>query len=251
MLIDLINRNDYLNININLIRVLGLKSAVYISVLLSICERAYRKNKLINECYFKVDRAEITRNTTVSKKEQLIIDKTLQEFEILCRDKSDDSIIALNIEKLISIIAEVDDNTLKVISSNISTELDYTDVGDTKKDLIIKALKKSIAASNEELHSALESWIDSIYAKPNGFLSKEAVKVFEDTLNGFARGDLDVALEIIKTAISFGYKDCTWAINTYEKTQRMRRQNDLPSNAIRVTAQKTADINQIKKDFAF
>ena len=81
-------------------------------------------------------------------------------------------------------------------------------------------LKEQITITHQELREAYEGWVDGVLANPKGFLSKRAVKIFMDTVDSFANGYLDIALELINIATINGYRDATWAINKYNEELR-------------------------------
>ena len=56
---------------------------------------------------------------------------------------------------------------------------------ESQRQQYINMLKNSIECSNYELLTALRDWVDGVYARPNGFLSKSAIKIFQDTLNSY------------------------------------------------------------------
>ena len=110
--------------------------------------------------------------------------------------------------------------------------------GEDQNDNVINELKDSISCSNYELLTALRNWVDSIYARPNGFLSKTAITIFQNTLNEYTKGDLDLALRIVQIASVQGYKNCEWAIALYEKDQKQK--SKVQKERIRITEQVVA-----------
>ena len=102
---------------------------------------------------------------------------------------------------------------------------------------MINELKNSIVCSNYELLTALRDWVDGVYARPGGFLSKSSIKLFQDTLNNYTQGDLDLALAVVRVATIQGYRDCTWAINLYESNKAKANSN---INKVRTTEQNVA-----------
>ena len=63
MLIELLSSSNYVNFNIKVAQILGLKSAIYLSQLMDINEKAIRKNK-IEDNFFTIDRKYIESRTT-------------------------------------------------------------------------------------------------------------------------------------------------------------------------------------------
>ena len=93
--------------------------------------------------------------------------------------------------------------------------------------MVIEALKQGLNISNSELLEAYKGWIDGVYSNPKGFLSKRSIEIFQNQLNDYTKGDLDVALAILDIATVNGYRDVTWAITKYEerKPKRGRKPN--------------------------
>ena len=101
MLIDLLSTSNYVSYNVNIANLLGLKMAVYLSELMNINNKAIHKRKTNSKYGFILDRDYITIRTTLTKEEQLDLDKTLVEFGVL---ELEDSYLNLDINKLASIL---------------------------------------------------------------------------------------------------------------------------------------------------
>lgn len=222
MLSDLIDLNNYASYNITLAQLVGLEAAVYCNQLLSIQNKAKRKEKL-EEGFFKVDRNFIVKQTSISKDNQLKLDEQLVSIGIL--EKRDTNLLNINLENLSTIIAG-ESLDLKKEVATICKEKKKT-----KKECIIEQLKRDITCDNSELREALEGWIDSIYTGPKAYLSKAAVTSFQDDLYNYSKGDLDVALAIVKIASISAWRNCQWAINAYEQNNK---------KSVRTTQQKVA-----------
>ena len=93
MLIDLLSMDNYIQFNIKIAQLLGLHTAVYLSELLNINEKAVRKDK-IHDDIFVVDRAYIEKRTTLAKKEQIELDSMLLKLGVLKKvENSEDSLM--------------------------------------------------------------------------------------------------------------------------------------------------------------
>ena len=240
MLLDILNTNNYISFNISLAQIFGLKPAIYCSELLNIYQKAEKKNKLFDKCYFKIDRKYIHARTTLTIDEQLTIDSKWSKIGLLKINAKDPNIVSLDISMLLSIGSNEDEKLIKEITKKVKIKT-QSEIKETKRMSICRALKEGIVCSNLELSNALKDWIDSIYSNPKGYLSKTVVKTFQDTLNSYAKGDLDLALQIVKIATIQGYKDCTWAINIYERDAKIKKQNELLNSKLpRVTHQRIA-----------
>ncbi len=94
----------------------------------------------------------------------------------------------------LSILNDEDVNLIKDVRKQMKV-MHPKGIKQTQRQLQINALKNCIECSNYELLTALREWVDGVYTRPNGFLSKLAIKTFQNTLNNYTKGDLDLALK--------------------------------------------------------
>lgn len=210
MLIELLSSSNYVNFNVKVAQILGLKAAVYLSQIMDINEKAIRKNKIDND-YFTIDRKYVESRTTLTKDEQVSIEKDLLNIGILEKDPEKKNAICLNITTLTSIMMTPDEDLLKDISG-----LSKSKKKRTKSEVIEENLKDNILTTNIELRDAYYEWIESVLTK-KGMMTKAAVIHAQPTLDKFCDRNLDVALKVLEIASIHGYEDITWAINTYNK----------------------------------
>ena len=212
MLIDLLSTANYNMYNITIANKLGLHSSIYLSELMNINDKAIRKNKL-EDNYFTIDRAYIKSRTTLDEKEQKELDKVLFDLGILEKSKSNDCKVKLNVTELASLLMSDDEKLLEDVSNIIKKKPSKK----TKDEAMLENLKSNIVTSNDELREAYYNWIEGVYAK-EGWMTKQAVISGQRALDAYnTTRDLDVALKIIEIAALNGYRDITWAINTYNK----------------------------------
>ena len=55
MLLDVFDNDNSISVNYRTIQIFGLPTAVYLTELINIYKKATRKNKLVEDGYFKVD----------------------------------------------------------------------------------------------------------------------------------------------------------------------------------------------------
>lgn len=244
MLLDILNMNDYISFNVQLARIFGLTGAVYLSELLSIYRKAIKKNKLIDDNYFKLDRVYMRNRTTISLEDQLKVDDVCVKNSLMYKHNDNPDILKLDVTMLLQILSTEDEKTLESLTKCFQPKKTSKE---TKKVMITKALQDSIKCSNYELLTALRNWVDSICSKPNGFMSKAVIETFQKQLNDYTKGDLDLALRLVEIAIIQGYKDCQWAINVYERDLKFKKSNQtfINERLPRVTEQKVATIDTI------
>lgn len=252
MFIDLLTSSNYITVNIGAIKIFGLNIAVYCSELLNIYKKAYNKKKLIAENYFKLDRKYMTDQTSLSVEDQLKADANLIKIGIITKDSADPDIIKFDFESYASIISSEDVVTIKHISSEVKIK-SPRGVRQSQRQRIINELKNSIVCSDYELLTALRDWVDSIFANPVAYLSKKMIEIFQQTLNTYTKGDLDLALRIVKIATVQSYRDCQWAINLYEKDKQYKEKQviNMKERLPRVTEQIKATSDTIDNKTQF
>ena len=241
MLIELLNLNNYISFNIKTAQIFGLNTAVYISELFTIFEKATTKEKLIDKEYVKLDRKYIFVRTTLSTEEQLRIDSKLIKIGILSKHQDNPDVVKIDVKLFASIVVSDDKPLLENITKKLESfvKKDTKDTKESKRQAIITALKNSIQCSDYELLTALRDWVDAIFASPKGnYLSKASIKLFQDALYQYTNGDLDIALRLVKIATIQGYRDCKWAIYVYE--QDIKNKKSIQDKQPRVTTQKRA-----------
>lgn len=214
MLTELFSTNNYVSFNIKVAEVLGLHTAIYVSELININNKAIHKNKVDESGYFKIDRKYITSRTTLLQDEQKQIEDKLSEIQVLEINPNDRDTFKININNLANIAVSDDVKFLKDVSKITATA---KPAKKNKRQSYIDMLKDCAAHDNEELNQAYLDWVDGVYANPKGFLSPKSIKVFKETVDNFANGNLDLALKIIDIATVNGYRDATWAINVFNR----------------------------------
>ena len=210
MLIELLSSSNYVNFNVRLAQILGLKPAIYLSQIMDINEKAIRKNKVDNN-FFTIDRKYVENRTTLTKDEQVAIEKDLLNIGILEKNSDKKNAISLNITVLTSIMMTPDEDLIKDISS-----LSKGKKKRTKSEVIEDNLKDNVLTTNEELRDAYYEWIESVLTK-KGMMTKAAVIHAQPTLDRFCNRNLDIALKVLEIASIHGYEDINWAINSYNK----------------------------------
>lgn len=213
MLIELLSMSNYGHFNIKLAQILGLETAIYLSEIMNINEKAIRKEK-IEEDFFTIDRNYIEKRTTISAKKQEEIEKTLLKIGILEKTQETSNTICLNINILTSILMNPDEKLIKNINKIIKQNSKSPRM---RKDEAIKQnLKNQIFTTNDELTAAYGKWIEAVYDK-EGWMSTEAIVAAQEIIDNFSNRNLDLALNIIRIATINGYRDMSWAIKAYKK----------------------------------
>jgi hypothetical protein len=231
MLIELLSPSNYVSFNVKLAEILGLQSAIYISELMNINDKAIRKSKM-NDSGFSLDRDYVRKRTTLTVEEQLDIEQNLIKLSIIEKPTDDVNCIVLNINILTTLLMSTDDELLDNVEklSKLKTKKSKA----TKAEAIRQNLKTNILTTNMELVEAYSDWIDAVYAK-QGWMSKKAVTLGQSVVDKFSNHDLDVALTVISIAAMHGYVDMQWAINKYNEQYKVRREVNHTPKPVNVT----------------
>lgn len=243
MLLDLLSTDNLATYNIKIAQVMGLHTAIYINELINISNKAILKKKLIADKYFILSRSYITKRTTIEIEEQLTIDSKLEKVNVIIKPDNEQDTIYLDIDKLASIISSDDVEFLSKVKKK--TEVKTAALPGMKQSMKqrqIEEFKKYITVTHPELKDAYEGWIEAVMQNPKGFLSKRAIKIFQETIDSFADGYLDIALRLIDIATVGGYRDATWAINKYNDENRNNRGN-LDRNNLVNTSQRRVNLS--------
>jgi len=244
MLADLLSPANYIMVNRDAIRILGLNTAVYCSELLTIYKKVVTKKKFVNdEKYFEVDREYIKKQTSLDIQDQLKCDINLAKVNIIKIDSVNPNVIFFDIEIFSSVLASEDIKLLDNVAKKVQVE-NPKGVKQADRNYVIQRLKDGIECRTPEILFKLREWIDSLFEAGKG-LSKAQVKLFKDKLDDYCNGDLQKALAIIEIATIHSYIDCQWAINTYEKDHNIK--NTITSSPNRYTFTSTNEQRKTTK----
>lgn len=211
MIIDLLSTDNYVSYNIQLAHLIGLEHAIYLSELIRVNAKAIRKSKLTNG-YITVDRDYIFNRTTLKPDRQQELDEDLAKLGILEIEFNNRCMLILHIEVITTLLLDDSEELKADISKVVKKKANKK----TKDEAIKDALKDNIVTDNAELKQAYCDWIDSVFAK-QGWMSKKAVVTAQNEIDKFTNRNLDLALKILEIASISGYRDITWAINSYNK----------------------------------
>ena len=211
MIIDLLSTDNYVSYNIQLAHLIGLEHAIYLSELIRVNAKAIRKSKLTNG-YITVDRDYIFNRTTLKPDRQQELDGDLAKLGILEIEFNNRCMLILHIEVITTLLLDDSEELKADISKVVKKKANKK----TKDEAIKDALKENIITDNQELRQAYYDWIDSVFAK-QGWMSKKAVLTAQNEIDKFTNRNLDLALKLLEIASISGYRDITWAINSYNK----------------------------------
>ena len=205
---------NYVSFNSIAARNLGLTSAVYCSELLSEYD-SRKKDNATDDGFFEVDRARIERRTSIDADSQRKCDDSLSKIGIVELSSLSADILRFNPTAYAKAIVRED----KSISSVARKQAKRS--SKPKKSAIADALKSNINAKDSRLRDSLGRWVDALIRTNK--LSSESVAQFQSTLSKYAGEDIDLAVEIVDTAIAQKYVNCVWAIESHERGKSLMR----------------------------
>lgn len=211
MLVELLSQSNMESYNVKLANLIGLKSAVHLNLLIQLQEKALRKHKDFDG-YIEVDRNYVHSRTTLTKDEQLKIEKNLEESNLLLYNKENKKQIKVDLDNLVAISL----NTNEMINK----EIKRVNKKPTKNENILNVVRKHIPSNYPvELKDAYSEWL-AIMQQKFGFVSKQLLESAIETVDSFSNHNLDMALGILSLANANGWKNLTFTAETYLEKQR-------------------------------
>lgn len=213
--------------NIKLAHVLGLKTALYWSVLVDALYQAKKKGKVSENGYFTLNREYVFEKTTLTTLEQKECDKLLIELGYLDKGQKVNSIRvdASGITKLITEDDDKRDQQIKALAERIFAESKEQ----KKADGMSSRLKARVKETDLDVADALYGWIDSLGAKAN----QKTVDIFQADLNSYTK-DKKLKLELIRRATVCGYRDFRWVADIYESDMKKAKPANIMSGPTNV-----------------
>ena len=200
--------------SIEVAKIFGVKSAVYLSFLWAVMATATDPTKV------SFPREYMFAHTGLSVDEQKEVENALNECGIISiqpfKGNTDKVYCSFHQERFNSM------TSFKGMLGEEKSDIPKTEkkrVGrPTAKESMTKTLKSALNEDNQVVRQYMCDWIDSVQANPKIFMSLQGMKLSIDALNNSAQSD-DEKIEILKIAIRRGWKDLEWAINEYKKSQ--------------------------------
>lgn len=223
MYLDLYNN---ITINKKMLKLVGMPAALYWAELQEILQRVFDKKTFNENGFFKLDRAYVEKEISLSLKEQYDCDAQLIQLGIMVKDENDPDSLCVSVERYVAVISAEDPQLLK----DLAKAAKPTKNGKKKATEEEKAaklagkkatLKKLLVEPNKNVYDALCRWIDAIFeAETYSYkMTKAAIETFQATLYKYTL-DPQVMEQIIEIAAAQGWVDASWAINRYQSNSR-------------------------------
>lgn len=219
MFLDLLCDNNYINVSIKFMKIVGTETAVYFAELLNIIREVVRKKKYNEQGFFKVDRKYVEDRTTLTKEEQYDCDVILTKLLILSASPEDLDVVRVDLEEYAKIL--VDDNMKCIKSEKKKLKVTTADRTQQKRAGMATTFRKIVEGYElpENLTKALSDWTDTIIIAVARPINKVIVNTFIEKVMGYSTNDA-VRLEIISQATVNGWTNADWAINSYLRNVR-------------------------------
>ncbi len=220
MYINLLGQSNFLNINTRAIKVFGLQAAAYLTAIIDYLSIEADKAKkeqasaVQADGSFVLNRLLIQEKTSLSLEDQYGLDAGISNTGIIRVHPDNADRLFCNIQTYISVITSENPDELVKVSDALKATRGTAK--ETKKNYMAAAVKNSIVEADFEILEKLKSWVDSMYESKGG-VNKQAVKVFQDTLNAYTQ-DKVIKIKILDIAIMRAYRDASWAIEVYKKS---------------------------------
>lgn len=216
----LFNRNKYITIHVDLIKILGsIESTVYYSEISTIKDKAIEKNKINKDGFIKLDRKYIQNKTTINIEKQLQFDKAFESINLINIDEKDVSMIKLN-EGVIYQLLESDDKIKEEVSLQLNPKK-YMGK-ENRKSSLIEHIKSNIVCDDQEILFELKRYVDSAAGldPKKGEISLGGFQIFQEELTKYANGDKNLLIGLIRTGAEAKSLDSKWTIIKYLKLQK-------------------------------
>ena len=218
MLLDVMSPYNNLMINTKMIKIFGLSTAAYFSVLSEILPRVVQKKyeELAGTGYFTVDRGYIELRCGLTVEEQLVADAGLARAGVLITNPENPNMLSISMDAMFEILAEDDAKILDKIRKKAKTK--KTDEADAKRRGKIATFAgfASTLSHTPEVQEAYHLWITALVEGGKCAFSKTTVQLFHETMTRYTQ-DPNLQVDILKKAAASGYPNAEWVINSLQK----------------------------------
>lgn len=204
---------ETVNINIKLIKLIGLETAAYWSVLQEVLPRVKAKKTYDPTTgFFPLKRDYVTGKIGLTIESQYKCDKALAGLGLLMVDPEDPDKISVNVKGLVALIINEDPDTLAA-AVTVGKKASKA----SKKEYQIAALQKCIAEKDPAVEEKLKEWVASVFGAAR--LTKEVIRTFISRLDSYTASTA-IKLKLVEIATVRNYANFDWVASIYEKDMR-------------------------------
>lgn len=220
MLLDIMSPYNNIQVNTKMIKIFGLQTAAYFSVLADIFPRVVQKkySELVGTGYFTVDRVYVESRCGLSVEEQIACDQGLARSGVLVSHPDNPNMLSISMDNMFEILAEDDAKILEKIRKKAKTK--KTDEAAAKRAGKISTFSgfASTLAHSPEVQEAYHLWITALVEGGKCAFSKTTIQLFHDTMTAYTQ-DPATQIEILRQAAASGYPNAEWIISSMKKSQ--------------------------------
>jgi len=227
MILDLLSQSNQMSFNILIAQMFGLESAVYLSELMTINEKAVRKNKMekIGSIkYFTVSREYIKSRTTITPAKQKEIDERLRNVGVISISKDNDNMLCIDYNILAGIFGTDLEKDTKEKIQKIAKKRTQEQKEASKESAKISKHRffayKEIDESDlaDPIKLELKKWVDCILEK-SGYITAAAVRDNIQAIKDYKPNDIQLSINLINYAILKCWVHISAAIDSYNKKE--------------------------------
>ena len=204
---------ETVNINIKLIKLVGLETAAYWSVLQEVLPKVKAKKTYDPATgFFPLKREYVTEKIGLPIESQYKCDKALADLGLLKVDPEDPDRISANVKGLVALIVDEDPDTLaKAATVGKKASKAY------RRECQIAALRKCITEKDPAVADKLSEWVSSVFGSTR--LTKAIVQTFVSKLDSYTASTA-IKLKLVEIATVRNYANFDWVAGIYEKDMR-------------------------------
>lgn len=223
------NLYNNLIVPLSLIKIFGTTGACYCMLLTKLWE--FKDPSVAG---FPLDLKYFAETLSTTQMEIKLLNEKLADCKVISIKQNE---LILNQDILTSYIIEDNKETLKTIRKRLDIQKERK----LQKEQAVNESLKKIIIENEQSPLVINKYVDWITScRDKGQLSKEIILIFMNKLNSFTKDD-NTKVAIIEEAIVHNYRDCDWAISSFNKKKFSTLSTTRNVSAARTTEIKKSD----------
>jgi len=243
MNLALICDDNYINVNIRLIHLTDLSTALYTAELLNVLKEVARKKKFDETTgMFTLDRKYMTERTGLTVEEQYDCETCLIGYGVLTHPDDNLNHMIVDTDAYVQLITDETVKLLTKITKAKSKIKEQEKRAQNKagmiegRQLAAEQIYISLYGNNEVLQHAVKDWMESIVLR-KGTVTNAAVKITLELLRPYTD---ESRAEILREATVNGYANLQWVI---DKLPKLRSNATLSAPQQTATAADLADVS--------
>lgn len=262
MYIDALSQDAQLIVSKKAIKLFGRDAAIYWSALSGILWHVREKESFDSSGFFRVDRAWVEEQTSLTAEEQIACEAALAEWGIVARSPDDPCKISVSAEAALAALVGESVRELKPAKKpapkarapRLSAEdkaaakklkEEQREAKRREKDEIVRATMKRICCQqflSQEAKDAACRWVDSIYDSKR-YLNRDKIQMFASQIKARS-SDPKAQAAIIDVAVANSWQDGSWAVSSYDRSLGAAKSSQSQSLGEQRVASSKSDLGQ-------